>query len=186
MTKPKGFRREAEERPALFWDITQRRVVIPRRRFGTIYLPNLQRSRLSFSISWPLDMGPIGCLETSTINYHYTLRNSPEEHRSQLPCRLLTSNIKNHKITCCLYGCETWSFTEGRTWAEGVNRTGCWGHLGVKGKREWREIHTEEHRDLYYKTDQETWDGKGACATCGGEKCVLNFDGETSVKRPRH
>ena len=34
--------------------------------------------------SWPLNLGPIGCPETSVRNCHYTLRNSPEEHRSHL------------------------------------------------------------------------------------------------------
>ena len=29
-------------------------------------------------------MGPIGCPETSVHNYHYTLRNFPEERRSHL------------------------------------------------------------------------------------------------------
>jgi hypothetical protein len=29
-------------------------------------------------------MGTLGCLETSLRNYHYTLRNDPEECRSQL------------------------------------------------------------------------------------------------------
>jgi hypothetical protein len=29
-----------------------------------------------------LKMGPIGFSETSVRNYHYTLRNSPEERRS--------------------------------------------------------------------------------------------------------
>ena len=28
------------------------------------------------------EMGPIGCPETSVINYHYSLRNNPEEHSS--------------------------------------------------------------------------------------------------------
>jgi len=28
-------------------------------------------------------MGPIRCPETSVINYHYSLRNNPEEHTSQ-------------------------------------------------------------------------------------------------------
>jgi hypothetical protein len=32
-------------------------------------------------------MGPIGCLETSIRNYHYSLRNNPEQRRSNLmPC----------------------------------------------------------------------------------------------------
>jgi hypothetical protein len=50
-------------RPALFWDITQRWVVI--------------------LTSWPLKMGPICCPETSVQNYHSTVRNIPEERRSQ-------------------------------------------------------------------------------------------------------
>jgi hypothetical protein len=33
--------------------------------------------RLSFHLT--PEMGPIGCPETSAINYHYLLRNSPEE-----------------------------------------------------------------------------------------------------------
>jgi hypothetical protein len=31
-----------------------------------------------------LEMGPIGCFEKSVRNYHYSLRNSPEESRSDL------------------------------------------------------------------------------------------------------
>ena len=31
--------------------------------------------------SWPLKMGPIGCLETSVRRYHYMLRNIPLERR---------------------------------------------------------------------------------------------------------
>jgi hypothetical protein len=33
-----------------------------------------------------LRMGPIGCPETSVINYHYSLRNNPEERCFQLLC----------------------------------------------------------------------------------------------------
>jgi len=32
--------------------------------------------------SWPLKMGPIGCLETSARNYHYSLCNNAEERRN--------------------------------------------------------------------------------------------------------
>jgi hypothetical protein len=32
----------------------------------------------------PLKKGPIGCPETSVRNYHYALRNNPEEHSSHL------------------------------------------------------------------------------------------------------
>ena len=34
----------------------------------------------------PLRLGPIGCLETSVRNYHYSLRNKAEERSSQLLC----------------------------------------------------------------------------------------------------
>jgi hypothetical protein len=49
---------------ALFWVITQRPVVIPYRRF-----------RISY---------PIGCPEKAVRNYHYSLRNDPEERGSQV------------------------------------------------------------------------------------------------------
>jgi hypothetical protein len=31
-----------------------------------------------------IGIGPIGCPETSVINYQYSLRNNPEDRRSQL------------------------------------------------------------------------------------------------------
>jgi hypothetical protein len=52
-------------RSALCWDITQRRVVILYRRFGTTYWSLPQWSRL-------LKMGPIRCPETSVKYYHLT------------------------------------------------------------------------------------------------------------------
>jgi hypothetical protein len=71
-------------RSELFWDVTQRRVVIPHRRFGTTYRSHLQgpinpRRKLS---SWTLKMGSIAFPETSVTNYHSTLHNIPEERRS--------------------------------------------------------------------------------------------------------
>jgi hypothetical protein len=38
----------------------------------------------SFLDSWPLEIEPIGCPETSEGNCHYWLRNNPEERSSQL------------------------------------------------------------------------------------------------------
>jgi hypothetical protein len=35
--------------------------------------------------SWPLKMEPRGCPETSVMNYHYTLSNSPEGPTSHVP-----------------------------------------------------------------------------------------------------
>jgi hypothetical protein len=63
-------------RSALFYDITQRRVVITYRRFGTTYRAYLQGSTDLDSL--PLKMGLIGCPETSVSNYHYTLLISPK------------------------------------------------------------------------------------------------------------
>jgi hypothetical protein len=73
-------------RSALLWDITQRRVVILYRRVGTTYRSHLKGSRSPFFsswTSWPLKMGPICCPETSIKDYRATLRNIPEELRSQ-------------------------------------------------------------------------------------------------------
>jgi hypothetical protein len=33
---------------------------------------------------FPLKMGPVGCPATSVNNYHYTLRNIPQQHMSTL------------------------------------------------------------------------------------------------------
>jgi hypothetical protein len=62
-------------RSTLLWDITQRRVVILYRRFGS-------KKIYSTWTSWSLKMGPIRWPETSVNDYHSTLRNTPEERRS--------------------------------------------------------------------------------------------------------
>jgi hypothetical protein len=64
-----------EIRSAVFWN----RVVIPYRRFGTMYQSHLQGSR---NPTRPLKMGPIRCPETSVKDYHSTLRNNKEERRT--------------------------------------------------------------------------------------------------------
>jgi hypothetical protein len=52
------------------------------RRFGTTYRSHPQEW---FKILEPcLKMGSIDCSETSVRNYHYSLRNNPEERSSQL------------------------------------------------------------------------------------------------------
>jgi len=60
-----------------FWAIMQHVVAILYRRFGTTYQSHFQVSGILDSR--PLKMGLIGYPETSIRNYHYTLRNSPEE-----------------------------------------------------------------------------------------------------------
>jgi len=71
---------------ALFWAITQRVVWIR-------YRSHIQGSRRTF---WPLEMGPISCLETSVMNYNHKLRNTPEERKSNLFRR---GSLKSHKKT---------------------------------------------------------------------------------------
>jgi hypothetical protein len=60
-------------RLALFWAFTQILMVIAYRRFGTTYRSHPERPGIR-----KMEMGPIGCPETSLRNYHYSLRNGPE------------------------------------------------------------------------------------------------------------
>jgi hypothetical protein len=62
-------------RYTLLWDITQRRVVILYRRFGTTSHHQASRSPRS------LTMRPIRCPETSVKDYYPTLRVTPEVPR---------------------------------------------------------------------------------------------------------
>ena len=69
-------------RTVLFWVITHRVVVLSYWCFGTTYWSHFQDSRIHTGFlldSWILKMGPIVCPETSVGNYHYSLRNKPEE-----------------------------------------------------------------------------------------------------------
>jgi hypothetical protein len=69
-------------RSALFWDVTRRRVVIVYRRLGTTYRSHHHGSRVRVGKdSWPVNMEPIYCPETSVNNYHTTPHNIPEERR---------------------------------------------------------------------------------------------------------
>ena len=74
-----------QARFALFWDNTQRVVVIPCRRFGTTCKFNLD----------PLKVRVIGCPETSVRNCHYTLHNIPRKRVSYL---LLGGSLKSSKF----------------------------------------------------------------------------------------
>jgi hypothetical protein len=62
---------------ALFWDITQRWVVIIYQRFGTTGRSQLQGLRSPRKKMWL-----IGSPETSVQKYHSMVRNIPEELRS--------------------------------------------------------------------------------------------------------
>ena len=54
--------------------------------------------------SWPLNMVPISCPETSVINYHYTLHNNPEERSAHL---LLGGSLKSRVYNECCNSCIT-------------------------------------------------------------------------------
>jgi hypothetical protein len=88
-------------RSALFWNITQRRLVFLCQRFGTTcrsYIQgarSLRRRGFLLGPLWPLKMGPIRCAETSVKDYHITLRNIEEERRSQTPH--ISCNPKFHR-----------------------------------------------------------------------------------------
>ena len=45
---------------------------------------SINKGKNSKKDSGTLKMGPIGCTETSMRNYHYSLRNSPEERSSRV------------------------------------------------------------------------------------------------------
>ena len=62
---------------SLFWDVTQRRLVVSYRRFGI---------NCRVPPSWPLKKEPIGRAETSVGNYQFTLRDIPEEIMSHYWC----------------------------------------------------------------------------------------------------
>jgi hypothetical protein len=72
-------------RSAVFWDITQRWVVVPHWRSGTNCQSHLEGTRSSrrLRLLYPW-WDRLGCPETSVRNYHSTLRNIPKECRSYL------------------------------------------------------------------------------------------------------
>ena len=67
-------------RSSLFWEVTQRGLVISYRRFEATCPSHLQGSSNQRSSSWT------ACPETSVTNYRSTLCNNPEERRNHLHC----------------------------------------------------------------------------------------------------
>ena len=76
-----------------YYGICARRMLVVRyRRFGTSYRGHLEDKEVqelssSSSCTWttlPLNMGPMGCFETSVTNYQPTLRTIREKRRPQL------------------------------------------------------------------------------------------------------
>jgi hypothetical protein len=68
---------------ALFWDVTQRMLVVVYRSTRTSYRSHIQQSNSPRS-AWALMMGPTSCPETSLTYYHSNSRNNPERRRSHL------------------------------------------------------------------------------------------------------
>ena len=64
-------------RSAIFWDFTQRRIVI-----------------LITNVRLDLKFGPVGFPDTSVSNQQYTLRNIPEDRRPQ--CKNCTQNVSKN------------------------------------------------------------------------------------------
>jgi hypothetical protein len=98
---------------ALFWGVTQRRVVILYWRFGTTYLSHLQGSRSPMKLHWPslpLKMGPIYCPETSVKDYHSTVCHTAEERRFNQHCggsltsRKQASGSQKKSVQCWEWG----------------------------------------------------------------------------------
>jgi hypothetical protein len=48
----------------------------------------------------PLKMGPIGCPETSSIDYQYTLRKEPEERKFNLHCYESLKSLQLRSVQC--------------------------------------------------------------------------------------
>jgi len=70
---------------SLFWDLTQHRMVVCYRRFGTTYRSHLRGpSSYSSWTVWFLKMCPIGCPKTSVTNYQSALSNTLEGRMSHI------------------------------------------------------------------------------------------------------
>jgi len=77
-------------RTALFWALMQRVVIVLYQNCVTTYRSHLQGSRIQPNgpifkgQEFPFKMEPKSYPETSVRNYHYSLRNNPEERSSHL------------------------------------------------------------------------------------------------------
>jgi hypothetical protein len=100
-------RQDLHMRSSLFWNVTQRRLVISYGRFGTIYLSHLQDWT-----AWLLKMRPIRCHETSGINYPVTRRVSPKERTPQpLCCKTQNSRVFRCLKLKCQHGSSVFKST---------------------------------------------------------------------------
>jgi hypothetical protein len=68
-------------RAAFFWDITQRVVAIPYRRFEITYWSHFKGKKYKNILEFSTSTNWLS--ETSVKNYNYKLRSNPEERSSQ-------------------------------------------------------------------------------------------------------
>jgi hypothetical protein len=61
-----------------------------------------------------LKMGSIGCPETSARNYHYTLRNIPEERSSRLLRGRRLKSIRLIFQSLLIFGASFWVLPQGK------------------------------------------------------------------------
>jgi hypothetical protein len=98
--------------PSLFWDVTQRILVVTYRRFGTTYQTHLQGSS---SPRRCLKMGLTCCPERSVNKYQCTLRNIQEERRLGITYIYKQASLSNIRRTegyrlCAIRKCENVMF----------------------------------------------------------------------------
>jgi hypothetical protein len=91
-----------EENGRVCWTKREKNVI----RFGLrdFRFPPVSRWELKNLDSWLSNTGPIGCPETSVRDYHYSLRNNPEERSPQLVLvwfTILKLHTRTQYLTCC-------------------------------------------------------------------------------------
>ena len=129
--------------------------------------------------AWPLKIGPVGCLDTSVLNYNFTLCNIPEERRSHLHRGgSLKSRQQEDRLMCVAWigyeRCVAWIGYERRVAWIGYERCVTW--IGYERCVAW----------IGYERCM-TWIGYERCVTwigyerCGYERCVawIGYEGES-------
>ena len=92
-------------RSALFWLITQHRVAIPYRRFGTAYRSHLQGSRNPRrKSSWNLKMELKGCPEMLVMNYHF----KPQISQKSADLEEQNTSTQLSLLVCLQFKLLTW------------------------------------------------------------------------------
>jgi hypothetical protein len=177
-------------RSAPFWDITQRRVVIVYRYFGTAFRSHLQESR-----SPRRKIGLICCPETSVNNYHTALHNIAEERTSHVwiyfffCCTALQTGRPAGSIHDGVIGIFHWHNPSGCTMALGSTqpltemstRNICWG-VKVAGASGWQPYHL--HVPTVLKSGSlNLLEPPGPARACTGTAlpCFIQQNAEASI-----